>query len=45
MSVQDANESYIHHEPLDPELVPGQGLMLQVAGDDAGVVSAIPGRP
>ena len=42
--VQDANERHVHHEPLDPELVRCEGLMLQVAGDDAGVVSAIPGR-
>ncbi|MFF3355346.1 hypothetical protein ACFYWN_22515 [Streptomyces sp. NPDC002917] len=42
MGEQDAEQCDVQHEPLDQHLGGGQILMLHVAGDDAGVVRAVP---
>ncbi|WP_143041531.1 hypothetical protein [Streptomyces wuyuanensis] len=39
---QDAEQRDVHHEPLHLALGGGQVLVAQVAGDDAGVVRAVP---
>lgn len=39
---QDAEPGHVHHEPLHLPLGSGQILVLQVPGDDAGVVRAVP---